>query len=265
MLPGIIVQNSLFTTLNTATGLSTDLDKGFANRLRALPIARFAPLAGRILADLAKQAWAIALLYAVGSVMGFRADTSPLAVLAGAGLVLVCSLAFAWALVWIGMVTANPEKVQIFGFVLIFPLTFTSGAFVRTATPPRQRADEPVNRVLVRDGAVDRPADQQHLLAQPERAQHRRRDGGRIGDRGEFGEPGPAGKGSSSRGGTGLNGVGFPALRLSNFSVHSACPENYSMSRGSSQHTGPWHRAHLAVFINREHKDSFVPRMHVRS
>src|SRR5438067_322454 len=55
-LPGIIVQNSLFTTLNTAIGLSTDLEKGFFDRLRSLPIARFAPLAGRILADLAKQA-----------------------------------------------------------------------------------------------------------------------------------------------------------------------------------------------------------------
>ena len=136
VLPGIIVQNSLFTTLNTATGLSTDLDKGFSSRLRALPIARFAPLGGRILADTAKQAWAIALLYAVGSVMGFRAGTSPLAVLAGAGLVLVCTLAFAWAMVWVAMLVANPEKVQIFGFVLLFPLTFTSGAFVRTASMP---------------------------------------------------------------------------------------------------------------------------------
>jgi hypothetical protein len=45
-LPGIIVQNSLFTTLNTATGLSTDLKEGFFDRLRSLPIARFAPLAG---------------------------------------------------------------------------------------------------------------------------------------------------------------------------------------------------------------------------
>ena len=42
-LPGIMVQNSLFTTLNTATGLSTDLEKGFFDRLRSLPIARFAP------------------------------------------------------------------------------------------------------------------------------------------------------------------------------------------------------------------------------
>jgi oleandomycin transport system permease protein len=136
VLPGIIVQNSLFTTMNTATGLSTDLDKGFSSRLRALPIARFAPLAGRILADVAKQAWAIGLLFAAGTIMGFRSGTSAVAVLAAAGLVLACTLAFAWALVWIGMLVGNPERVQIFGFVILFPLTFTSGAFVRTATMP---------------------------------------------------------------------------------------------------------------------------------
>ena len=69
-LPGIIVQNALFATLNTGMGLSTDLDKGFLHRLRALPIARFAPLTGRILADLVKQAWAIVLLLGVGAAAG---------------------------------------------------------------------------------------------------------------------------------------------------------------------------------------------------
>ena len=136
VLAGIIVQNSLFTTMNTAVGLATDLDKGFSSRLRALPIARFAPLAGRIIADIAKQTWAIALLLVVGLIMGFRPETNALAVLGAAGLVLVCSLAFAWIMVWIGMLAGNAEKVQIFGFVVLFPLTFTSGAFVRTATMP---------------------------------------------------------------------------------------------------------------------------------
>ena len=136
LLAGIMVQNSLFTTMNTATGLATDLDKGFFSRLRSLPIARFAPLAGRIVADLAKQAWALALLFAVASVMGFRATTNPLAVIAALGLVLIVTLAFAWLPVWIGMVVSTPEKVQIFGFVLIFPLTFTSGAFVPTTSMP---------------------------------------------------------------------------------------------------------------------------------
>jgi oleandomycin transport system permease protein len=135
-LPGIIVQNSLFTTLNTATGLSTDLEKGFFDRLRSLPIARFAPLAGRIAADVVKQAWAVAMLLGLGYALGFRVGTNPLAVLAAAGLVLVSTLAVSWALVLVAMLAANPEKVQIFGFVVLFPITFTSDAFVRTASMP---------------------------------------------------------------------------------------------------------------------------------
>jgi oleandomycin transport system permease protein len=135
-LPGIIVQNSLFTTLNTATGLSTDLEKGFFDRLRSLPIARFAPLSGRILADIAKQAWAVIMLLVIGYILGFRIGTGPLGLLAAFGLVLVCTLALSWALVLVAMLAANPEKVQIFGFVVLFPLTFTSDAFVRTASMP---------------------------------------------------------------------------------------------------------------------------------
>jgi oleandomycin transport system permease protein len=121
--------------MNTATGLATDLEKGFFDRLRSLPIARFSPLAGRIVADLVKQAWAIALLLAIGVLMGFRTGHA-LGTLAAAGLVLVVTLSVAWAMVLVGMRAANPEKVQIFGFVVLFPLTFTSGAFVPTSTMP---------------------------------------------------------------------------------------------------------------------------------
>jgi ABC transporter DrrB family efflux protein len=135
-LPGIIVQNSLFTTLNTATGLSTDLEKGFFDRLRSLPIARFAPLSGRILADIAKQAWAVIMLLVIGYILGFRIGTGPLGLLAAFGLVLISTLALSWALVLVAMLAANPEKVQIFGFVVLFPITFTSDAFVRTESMP---------------------------------------------------------------------------------------------------------------------------------
>jgi oleandomycin transport system permease protein len=122
--------------LNTGVGLSTDLEKGFFDRLRSLPIARFAPLAGRILADVAKQAWSIALLLLVGSILGFRIGTGPLGVLVAFALLLVSTLAVSWAIVLVSMLAAKPEKVQIFGFVVLFPLTFTSDAFVRTASMP---------------------------------------------------------------------------------------------------------------------------------
>ena len=65
-----------------------------------------------------------------------RAAGEPLGALAAVGLVLVSTLAISWAMVLVAMLAANPEKVQIFGFVVLFPITFTSDAFVRTATMP---------------------------------------------------------------------------------------------------------------------------------
>jgi ABC-type multidrug transport system permease subunit len=101
-----------------------------------LPIARWSPLAGRIVADVIKQAWAIALLIGVGMILGFRVGTGPLGVVAAFGLLLTFALAATWMSVLVGMVVSAPEKVQIFGFVLIFPITFASNAFAPTGTMP---------------------------------------------------------------------------------------------------------------------------------
>ncbi|MBA3720648.1 MAG: ABC transporter permease, partial [Nocardioidaceae bacterium] len=70
MLPGIIVMNMLFVTMYVGMGLNVDLTKGVYDRLRSLPIARWAPMAGRISADLVKQAWSILLVLVVGMILG---------------------------------------------------------------------------------------------------------------------------------------------------------------------------------------------------
>jgi len=135
-LPGIIVQNLLFATLNTGVGLNTDISKGVFDRLRSLPISRWSPLAGRIVADVIKQAWAVALLLGVGTILGFRIGTGPVEVLTTFGLLLVFAFATSWMSVLVAMLVSAPEKVQIFGFVLLFPLTFASNAFAPTASMP---------------------------------------------------------------------------------------------------------------------------------
>jgi oleandomycin transport system permease protein len=135
-LPGIIVQNLLFATMNTGVGLNTDIHKGVFDRLRSLPISRWSPLSGRILADMVKQAWAVALLLGVGTLLGFRVGTGPVEVFAAFGLLLVFGFAVSWMSVLVAMLVSEPEKVQIFGFVLLFPLTFASNAFAPTATMP---------------------------------------------------------------------------------------------------------------------------------
>lgn len=135
-LPGIIVMNMLFVTMYVGMGLNADLTKGVFDRLRSLPLARWAPLAGRITADLVKQAWSIALLLAVGLLLGFRVGTSWLELLAAVALILVFALAFSWLSVLVGIVAKDPEQVQIFGFTALFPITFVSNVFVPVDTMP---------------------------------------------------------------------------------------------------------------------------------
>jgi oleandomycin transport system permease protein len=136
ILPGMIVMNMLFVAMYVGQGLNTDLTKGVFDRLRSLPIARWAPLAGRILADQVKQAWSIFLILAVGMMLGFRIRTSAVGLLAAVALLLVFALAFSWVTVLVGVLARDPERVQIFGFTALFPITFVSNAFVPTETMP---------------------------------------------------------------------------------------------------------------------------------
>jgi oleandomycin transport system permease protein len=101
-----------------------------------LPLARWAPMAGRITADLVKQAWSIVLLLGVGMILGFRVGTSVLHLLAAFVLLLVFALAFSWLSVLVGVLAKDPEQVQIFGFTALFPITFVSNVFVPTETMP---------------------------------------------------------------------------------------------------------------------------------
>ncbi|MFF5778633.1 ABC transporter permease [Streptomyces virginiae] len=135
-LAGIIVQNTLFMSMYTAMSLNTDLTKGVFDRLRSLPIARSAPLFGRIVADLAKQLWAMLLMIGLGTLLGFEISGGPAGFVGATLLLLTFAAAVSWAAVLIGMMAADVEKVQVFAFTFIFPLTFTSSAFVEVDTMP---------------------------------------------------------------------------------------------------------------------------------
>lgn len=136
MLPGIIVQTGLMATMNTGVGLSMDLHKGFFDRLQSMPIARWAPLAGRVISDCVKQAWSMAVLMGTGYAIGFRATQGVVAVLGAFGLMLLFSLLASWFAVFVGAIASDPEKVMMYGFTLVFPVTFLSNAFVQTSTLP---------------------------------------------------------------------------------------------------------------------------------
>ena len=52
LVPGIMAQTMIFSSFIVAIGLTADLEKGFVDRLKALPIHRSAILVGRSIASL---------------------------------------------------------------------------------------------------------------------------------------------------------------------------------------------------------------------
>ena len=136
LIPGIVIQTMAFGGVVTALGLSDDLRKGLIDRFRSLPMAPGAVLAGRTLADVATNVLSLAVMIGVGLAVGFRFDASVLEILAGIGLALLFGYAFSWIFAFMALISSSPESAQAIGFILVFPLTFASSAFVPVDSMP---------------------------------------------------------------------------------------------------------------------------------
>lgn len=136
LMPGIIVQTIAFGGFVTAIALAEDLKKGLIDRFRSLPIARSAVLAGRTLSDVVTNTVSLAVMLIVGLILGFSFDASVPEIVAGVLLVLLMGYAFSWIFALMGLSSSTPEAAQQIGFILIFPLTFASSAFVPIDSMP---------------------------------------------------------------------------------------------------------------------------------
>lgn len=136
LLPGLLVQISVFGAGQTALGLTEDLSNGVISRFRSLPMARAAVLAGRTLADLIRNAIVLSLMLVVGFAIGYRYQTSFPDFVAGVGLVLLFAYSLSWVMAAIGLKVANPEAAQSAVFLPVFPFVFASAVFVPPETMP---------------------------------------------------------------------------------------------------------------------------------
>src|ERR1700674_563604 len=136
LMPGIFVQTVTFGSTNTGIGFADDLKKGLIERFRSLPMARSAVLAGRTLADMARNVLVITIMVIVGFIVGFRVHTNAVALLAAVGLMLLFGFAMSWIMALIGLGTGNPEAAQAAAFPIMAVLVFASSAFVSTKTMP---------------------------------------------------------------------------------------------------------------------------------
>lgn len=136
LMPGIFVQTVVFGSIAAAIGLATDMKTGLMERFHALPMSRSAVLTGRTSADLVRNAFVVALMMAVGYLVGWRIHTDIWGLIASYGLTLLFGFAMAWIFATLGLAIGDPETAQAAAFPILAPLVFASSAFVPVATMP---------------------------------------------------------------------------------------------------------------------------------
>lgn len=135
LVPGFVVTSVLFVGMGAAAGVAQDLDDGFFDRLRSLPVRRTALLAGRATADTGLLTWNLVVTVAIGFLVGFRLHGDVVAGLAAFGLCVAYGFAFTWMFVCIGLTAGSAQAAQGMS-LLVFPLTFVSSAYVPVDTMP---------------------------------------------------------------------------------------------------------------------------------
>ena len=134
LLAGIIIQTVSFGSTTTAIAVANDLQKGIIDRFRSLPMSNIAVLAGHVISDLFRNGISTTVMIAAGLVMGFRSNASVTDWLLIVAIIALFTLAFSWLAAIMGVLAKSVEGVQWMSFILVFPLTFASSAFVPAHT-----------------------------------------------------------------------------------------------------------------------------------
>jgi ABC-2 type transport system permease protein/oleandomycin transport system permease protein len=136
LIPGIVAQTAAFASFGTAIALAMELKKGVIDRLRSMPMARSAVLAGRLVADTGRMTVTILIIIGVGYAVGFRFLNGFWPAVAMVLLAIDFGEAICCISAFTGLAIGDEESVQAFGLIWLFPLTFLSSAFVPIATMP---------------------------------------------------------------------------------------------------------------------------------
>ena len=136
VVPGLIVLCAAYGAGTTAVAVATDMSSGIVDRFRSMPVAAWTVLAGQIVASLARNLLATALVIGVGLAVGWRPTGGPLAWLAAVALIVLFITALSWLAACFGLVVGSPEAANGATFALMF-IPYQSSAFVPASTMTR--------------------------------------------------------------------------------------------------------------------------------
>jgi ABC-2 type transport system permease protein len=130
LIAGIFAQTVVFGATFTGAGIAEDMQKGIIDRFRSLPMSRSAVLVGRTVSDVLYNVLSLVVMALTGLLVGWRIRGSLLDALFGFLLLLLFAYAFSWVMACVGLLVPSVEVVNNASFMVIFPVTFVSNAFV---------------------------------------------------------------------------------------------------------------------------------------
>ena len=135
VLPGILVITVAGAAQGTTISVAMDMSGGIIARFRTMAVARASVLTGHIVGSVIQTMLALAIVFGVSLLIGFRPTTGPLEWIAAAAILVLAALAVTCLSVALGMVTDNVETASNLPMILII-LPFLSSGFVPTDSMP---------------------------------------------------------------------------------------------------------------------------------
>jgi ABC-2 type transport system permease protein len=136
VVPGLIVLCAGFGAGTTAVAVATDISSGIIDRFRSMPIAAWSVLAGQIVASVARNLLATALVIAVALGIGWRPTGGPAQWAGAIAMIVGFIVAMSWLAACFGLVAGSPEAANGATFILMF-IPYLSTAFVPADTMAR--------------------------------------------------------------------------------------------------------------------------------
>ncbi|MCC6270795.1 MAG: ABC transporter permease [Microbacteriaceae bacterium] len=136
IMAGIFAQTVVFGSTYSGSAMAQDLRDGIIDRFRTLPMSPSAVLVGRTNGDLFINATSMVVMMTTGLIVGWRVRSSLLEGIAAVALLLLFAYALSWVMAYLGMLVRSPEVINNVSFLVLFPLTFISNAFVPSETLP---------------------------------------------------------------------------------------------------------------------------------
>lgn len=136
ILPGILVQTVTQITMYTGLDLNKDIQKGFFDRQRTLPVWMPSSLMGALLFDTVRYTIASTIMIVFSMILGFRPEGGFFGVLLAVILLLIFAFSLSWVWTVLALVMKSENALMASAMMIIFPLTFLSSAFVSPETMP---------------------------------------------------------------------------------------------------------------------------------